>query len=233
MSSRITLEPAYILHRRPYSNTSLIVDLFTLNHGRLSAIARSARGLKSRYKGKLELFTSMLVSWTGRGELKTLGNVELKGAPLLLEGESLLCGFYLNELLMRLLHCDDAHPALFHVYDQTQQQLADRARLQIHLRCFEKRLLHELGYGLPLTRELETGLPIHPDQSYQYILDRGFRVCSPSDTHAMIFSGRSLMALQQEQFNDEQSLKEVKRLMRMVLARHLGGRPLKTRELMC
>ena len=232
MSSRIMLEPAYILHRRPYSNTSLIVDLFTLNHGRLSAIARSARGLKSRYKGKLELFTSMLVSWTGRGELKALGNVELKGAPLLLEGESLLCGFYLNELLMRLLHCDDAHPALFNIYDQTQQQLADRARLQVHLRCFEKKLLHELGYGLPLVREVETGLPIHPDQSYQYIPDRGFRGCSPSDTQAVIFSGKSLVALQQEQFNDEQSLKEVKRLMRMVLARHLGERPLKTRELM-
>lgn len=223
MTHRVVLEPAFILHRRPYSNTSLILELLTLNHGRVAALARSARGLKSRYKGKLQLFSPLLVSWGGRSDLKFLADVELKGMPYLLEGESLLCGFYLNELLMRLLHHDDPYHHLFHHYQNALNQLID-GHLETVLRCFEKQLLNELGYGLPLQL-------LEADQFYQYFPDRGFSPCEKS-TEQNIFSGKSLLALREEKFLDDESLKEIKRLMRLALSRLLGKKPLKTRELL-
>lgn len=232
MSTRITLEPAYVLHRRPYSNTSLMVELFTFNHGRISALARSARGLKSRYKGKLELFSPLLVSWFGRRELKTLGDIELSGRPTLLDGQMLLCGFYLNELLMRLLQRDDPYANLFDVYKNTLQQLAAGGHVQRVLRCFEKNLLHELGYGVPLNREITTGLPIKADQYYHYIPDRGFLNSQKDDAHRAIFSGNSLIALRQEQFDQEEILQDIKRLMRIAIGCHLGNKPLQSRELL-
>ena len=168
MSQRVVLEPAFILHRRPYSNTSLILDLLTQNHGRISALAKSARGLKSRYKGALEMFSPLLVSWSGLRELKLLGTVELNGMPCLLEGESLWCGFYLNELLMRILHREDPCHRLFQHYQQALTQLRIPVSCETVLRIFEKELLNELGYGLPLQ------IPIEPDYYYQYVPDHGF-----------------------------------------------------------
>ena len=112
MTNRVTLEPTYILHRRAYSNTSYIIDFFTRTHGRVSAVARSARGPKSRYRGKLELFVPMLVTWTGKYELKNLGEVEFCQPPIDLQGNALLCAFYLNELLVKCLQREDPHPQL-------------------------------------------------------------------------------------------------------------------------
>ncbi|WP_040933689.1 DNA repair protein RecO [Coxiella burnetii] len=230
MTKRVALEPAFILHRRPYSNTSLILELLTPNHGRVCALARSARGLKSRYKGKLELFSPLLISWSGRSDLKFLGDVEANGMPYLLEGEALLCGFYLNELLIRLLHHDDPYLRLFHHYQNTLEKLVN-GRLEATLRCFEKQLLDELGYGLPLSCDVEMKLPFKPDQFYQYLPDRGFLLCEKSEERD-VFSGKSLLALQEESFSDESSLKEIKYLMRLTLNRLLGKKLLKTRELL-
>lgn len=233
MMQRVELEPAYVLHRRPYSNTSWIVEFFTERHGRMAAIARSARGLKSRYRGRIELFLPMLISWSGRGELKTLGQVEFSSAPLLLNGNALLCGFYLNEILMRLLHRDDPYPQLFDIYQTVLHSLeASPELLQVALRCFEKKLLQELGYGLSLTEELHTGALIEPLGYYQFISDRGFVRCSSNENAAEVFLGSSLLALHHEQFNDARELNEAKRLMRLVLARHLGDRPIKSRDLL-
>ena len=230
MTKRVTLEPAFILHRRPYSNTSLILELLTPNHGRVCALARSARGLKSRYKGKLGLFSPLLISWSGCSDLKFLGNVEANGMPYLLEREALLCGFYLNELLIRLLHHNDPYLLLFHHYQNTLKKLVN-GRLEATLRCFEKQLLGELGYGLPLSCEVEMKLPFKPDEFYQYLPDRGFLLCEKSEEKD-VFSGKSLLALQEESFSDESSLKEIKYLMRLTLKRLLGKKSLKTRELL-
>lgn len=228
---RVDLEPAYVLHRRPYSNTSWIVEFFTENHGRVVALARSARGLKSRYRGKIELFFPMLISWSGRGELKTLGQVEFSMAPLLLKGEALLCGFYLNEVLLRLLQREDPYPQLFVVYQETLQQMVHTEKLSSTLRRFEKKLLHELGYGLSLTEEVQTGVAIIAEQYYRYIPDRGFvrSVCGQATD---IFSGASLLALHYEQFQCATQLNEAKRLLRLVLTRHLGDKPIKSRDLL-
>lgn len=226
MLSRITLEPAFILHRWPYRNTSLIVELFTQNHGRVAVVARSARGVKSRYKGVLQPFSPLLVAWVGRNELKSLGNIELCGASNFLEGNALACGFYLNELLVRLLHREDPHPNLFALYQTSLAELQHLTQIEKTLRIFEKNLLHELGYGLPLKHEAESGNPIDPSANYQYVPEQGFVRCFEGS-----FSGQSIMALQSEELEEEQTLKEVKLLMRIALTHHLGSKPLKSRDL--
>lgn len=230
MSNRVLLEPAFVLHRRPYSNTSLILELFTANHGRISALARSARGLKSRYKGKLELFSPLLVSWSGQRDLKLLGEIELNKMPYLLDKEALVCGFYLNELLLRLLHREDPYQRLFTYYEAALMQLNQEDNMHMTLRRFEKKLLDELGYGLPLHCDVETGLPIQSDKSYAYLPERGFSCLLTEETR--MFSGKSLLAFRDENFSDELSLREAKQLVQLILLRLLGNKPLKTRELL-
>lgn len=230
MANRILTEPAFILHRRPYSNSSLILELFTANHGRVSVLAKSARGPKSRYKGKLELFSPLLVSWVGQRELKNLGEVDFCSMPYLLSGEALLCGFYLNELLLHLLHRDDPYRQLFSYYQETLAQLVQASGIQQTLRRFEKHLLNELGYGLPLHQDIETGLPIAAEKFYRYTPDRGFSSEMTQETG--LFSGKSLLAFREDRLVDEIALREAKRLVQLALGRLLGNKPLKSRELL-
>src|SRR3989344_2269062 len=141
MNKRVLLEPAFVLHTRPYRNTSLLVELFTERHGLVSVVARSARGPTSRYKGGLQPFSPLLVDWIGRSELKTLGNVEFSSCPSRLGGDALLCAFYLNELLLRLLHHEDAHPVLYATYQETLSILPQADKREVQLRYFELTLL--------------------------------------------------------------------------------------------
>jgi len=231
VTHRITLEPVFVLHTRPYSNTSLIVELLTA-HGRIAAVARSARGLKSRYRGMLQLFSPLLASWSGGRELKTLGNVERNGPVYQLEGQALICGFYLNELLMRLLQRDDPCASIYNLYQNTLQSFEKEKDLRSTLRYFEKKLLSELGYALPLDRDAQTGHPIDPESHYQYLPDRGFLQCNEPIETLMTYSGRSLLALFQEQLNNDKTHQDAKRLLRTALARHLGNKPIKSRELL-
>jgi len=229
---RVNLEPIYILHSRPFSNTSLIIDCLSLKHGRLSLMARSARGLKSRYKGILQLFSPLLASWVGDRELKNLGAVELSAAIYRLEGRSLICGFYLNELLQRLLQREDPHPDIFQLYETTLNQLQQNKDPRSTLRCFEKNLLQSLGYGLSLQREAQTYKDIDSNSYYQYIPERGFILCQADANNRTIFLGKTLLSLAQEHFDCESSLQESKRLLRLVLNRHLDDKPIKSRELL-
>ncbi len=224
MMNRVSLEPAFILHSHPYRNTSLILELLTENYGRVSVLARSARGLKSRYKGKCQLFFPMLVSWSGRGELKLLGDLELSESPFLLEGDVLLCGFYLNELVLRLLQREDPCRYLFLYYKTALSTL--ESSLIITLRCFEKRMLHVLGYGLPLRHDLDA------TKHYQYVPDNEFLICEPFAESCTVFSGESLIAIRDEIFDSENILRDAKRLMRLAISRLLGDNPLKSRLLL-
>jgi len=182
MTSRIESEPAFVLHTRPYQNTSLLVDLFTQNHGRISALARSARGIKSRYKNSLRPFCFLCVNWTGTRDLKNLSLVEFAEVPTQLYGDAIACGFYANELLVKLLHCDDAMPILFHAYKKLLQMLSSQEKQLAALRYFEKTLLKELGYAINLQQDIENELPIEPENYYQYIPQKGFRKnFSPND----------------------------------------------------
>lgn len=231
MTQRVESEPFYILHTRPYSNTSLLVDALTQNHGRISLLARSARGPKSRYRGMLQVFSPLMGNWTGTRELKNLGNVERMGAMRWIEGQALVCGFYLNELLQRLLQKEDAHPEIFYLYEASLQQLEKATDFRVTLRCFEKRLLDALGYGLPLQVDVQTRASIDPEAHYQFMPDRGFLRCIQDLSNPFIFSGKVLLGLLHETF-DEEILPSAKRLLRIAVNVHLGDRPIKSRELL-
>jgi DNA repair protein RecO (recombination protein O) len=225
MTARISLEPVFVLHHRPYQNSSLIVELFSRQYGRVTAIARSARGPKSRYKGYLQLFTPLLASWSGRHELMNLNHLELNGMPCELPGAALMCGFYLNEVLLRLLPRDDPDPEIFADYQATLHELESSQNITIILRRFEKRLLEHLGYGLDFQ--------VNAQEFYRWLPDQGFLRCEhSSDVGESIFSGRSLLALQAECWENPEDLSAAKRLMRLALGRHLGNKPLKSRELL-
>jgi DNA repair protein RecO (recombination protein O) len=232
MTHRISLEPIFVLHTRPYSNTSLIVEMLTMRHGRIAVVARSARGLKSRYRGMLQAFSPLLASWLGHRELKTLGNVEHSGPVYQLEGRALMCGFYLNELLMRLLQRDDPCFNIFNLYQDMLISLEKQNDFRVALRYFEKNLLRELGYALPLKCDAGTGDVIVADRDYQYLPERGFLMCDFPSEGMLIFSGRSLLALQEECLDNEAVLRDAMRLLRMALARHLGNKPIKSREML-
>jgi DNA repair protein RecO (recombination protein O) len=222
---RVELNAVYVLHHRPFRNSSLIVELFSKLYGRIAAVARSARGPKSRYKGCLQLFSPLLVAWCGRGELMTLNQMEQNGVPHPLDGQALMCAFYLNELLLRLMPPEDPYPNFFIDYENTLADLScNQNNPAILLRRFEKRLLEHLGYGLSFHID-------EPEAFYQWLPDRGFLRTHPLQSAEHIFSGRSLLALQAEKWDNPEDLIAAKRLMRLVLSRHLGSKPLKTREL--
>ncbi len=221
--------PAFVLHRRAYSNTSLLLECLTAANGRFPVIARGVRARSPGGAGLLQPFVPLLIGWSGRGEVKTLTSFEINGATIDLEGRALYCGFYVNEVLMRLLERHDPHEALFGLYRETLAGLAADNEIERILRRFERLLLTELGYGLLLERDAESGAHIDPDRRYHYELERGplpVRAAS-ADT----VKGSTLLALAQDRRLDGEERKEARRLMRRVLAHYLGDRPLKSREL--
>lgn len=234
MSIRIEYHPCYVLHTKPYRDTSLLVDLLTHEHGRISAVARSARGPRSRFRGLLRPFTPLLISWYGKTELMTLTSVETSGMLHDLVGESLLSGLYLNELLMRLLVRYDSHPQLFWHYSQTLAQLqlsSEILAINIALRQFELRLLIELGYGFSLHQEAIVNQPIENKLWYRFEPSHGLMRVHAHDPGQNLFKGEHLLALHANNLTDSQVLQAAKRLMRLAFAALLGGKPLKTREL--
>ena len=220
------LTPSYILHTFPYSNTSLIVECFTESQGRVTLLARSARGPASRYRGQLQLFTPLLLSWSGRHELKNLNKLELSGMPIILQKRALLCGFYVNELTLRLLHKEDPHLALFAAYDETLRGLEKAVSittLAVTLRLFEIKLLRELGYALPLHN-------IQADLHYHFMPQQGFSVCRYCEDPA-VFQGIELLKIAENDLSSEAVLRAAKRLLRFALHPLLGDRPLHSRDL--
>ncbi len=227
---RVLLQPAFVLHRRPYRDTSLLLEVFSQDQGRLGLVARGAAASRSRLKGLLQPFAPLLLSWSGAGELATLTAAEEGGRPIPLPPHRVLAGLYVNELLLRLLPRLDPHPALFAAYETLLAELVAAPGEEPPLRRFEKRLLEELGYGLTLDREAASGTPIVAEEHYCYVLDRGPLAAGQTQVGVPI-SGRGLLALRDGILNDPAVLKEVKRLTRAALAEQLRGRALKTREL--
>lgn len=232
---RLQQQPAYVLHQRDYSETSLLLEVFTANHGRIGLIAKGARRASSRLRGVLKPFQRLLIGWSGKGELAVLTGAEADGPDCPLEGAALYCGFYMNEVLLRLLHRHDPHGALFDAYEAALQRLRMDVSNEPVLRVFEKNLLRELGYGLVLDQDIEAKTPIDGRAMYDYILDRGpVRLAHPElnrPAEGVRLRGASLLALAQESLNDPTALRDAKALMRAALARHLGDRPLHSRKL--
>lgn len=225
---RFLLQAGYLLHQRAYGEQHAILELFTREHGRVGVVARGVRSPRSRRRGILQPFGPLLLSWQARGELGLLTDVEAAPGPVGLRGRNLLCGFYLNELLLRLLRRDDPHPQLYDRYDWTLRALAGDAAEAPTLRVFEKHLLAELGYGLLLEEDI-SGAPIRQGQLYEYRLEEGpLPVAAPA---RLSVHGDCLLGLANERLEGAEQLREAKRLMREALAPHLGDRPLKSREL--
>ena len=160
---RIQDEPAFVLHSYPFRETSLVLEVFSRQHGRVPLVARGARRPKSALRGLLMSFQPLQLSWFGKHELRTLHSAEWQGGQPQLQGTALLCGFYLNELMLNLMARDDPHASLFDYYQQTLQRLAQEADHAFTLRCFEKHMLQELGYALLLETEAGSGRSIVPD----------------------------------------------------------------------
>lgn len=215
---RISLQAAYVLNARAYRETSLLLECFTREHGRVGLVAKGARGSKARGRALLQAFQPLLLSWYEGGDLGTVTGVEAAAPAHALSGESTFCGWYVNELLMRLLQRHDPHPELFDVYAQTLHALHDT--MEPPLRRFEKRLLSELGYGLNLGDDL--------DPARHYRFDAESRLSTGLTTDADAVPGSHLIALRDETFTHADELKTARRLLRAALAVHLGGRELES-----
>lgn len=236
---RIALEPAYVLHHRPYQDSGLLLEIFTPSHGRAGLVAKGVRKSKGRWQSLLQPFVPLLLSWSGRGELGTVTDAEMSGVPHALQGQVLLSGFYINELLIRLLHRHDPHAELFDYYHDLLQQLAllnddaaGRQQLQWQLRLFEKQLLQEIGYGLVLEHDVVSGAAIEPDVSYAYHLGEGPVPLMDGADADLVIGGGALLALASGELEDAALLRDAKRLMRAALDQHLGGKPLHSRQLL-
>ncbi len=228
---RIQDEPAFILHNYPFRETSLLLEVFSRNHGRLPLVARGARRPRSALRGLLMNFQPLRLAWFGKGEVRTLHSAEWQGGQPQLQGTALLCGFYLNELLLNLMARDDAHESLFDYYQQTLQRLAHEQDHAATLRCFEKHLLQELGYALQLDREADSGRPIVATAQYRYVVERGALPESEDAPEGLTVLGKTLQDMAADDYRDPVSARQGKQLMRMLLNHYLAGKVLHTREL--
>ena len=228
----VQLEPAFLLHSRAYRNTSMIVDLFCLHHGWISAVAKGVKSTKSSMRNNLQAFQPLLISWYGRNELVTLTQAEIDTPFPSIKADYLAWGFYLNELLYRLLGKHDPQPQLFADYQNILLALCNETASEKHLRYFECNLLANLGYGLQLATETNTRCPLEPDTDYHYSFDHGPRRQEIKSSNPLnIFKGSSLLALHERRLDDTQILSDAKRLLRGAIHSLLGDRPLRSREL--
>jgi DNA repair protein RecO (recombination protein O) len=228
---RVTGQPGFVLHSYPYKETSLIVDLFTRDHGRIGVVAKGAKRPHSKLRGVLQTFQPLSLSFSGKSELRTLIDAEWVGGMLPIEKTALLCGFYLNELLVKLLARDDAHPELFNHYVATLNELAHGEPAPIALRKFERALLKETGVAADLTRCTTTRAPVEPDGLYVVDPERGARTAGAVESWPVV-SGKTLVDMEREDYADPQTKAQSKQLMRFLLAYHLGGAPLNTRQIL-
>lgn len=230
-SHRVSLQPAFILHGRDYSNTSRLLDVFTRDYGRITLVAKGARTARSKLQGVLQPFSPLIVSWSGKGEVQTLTGAEPVKNTISLAGNQVMSAYYINELLQRLMTYHDPHPELFEVYQQTLENFSHHDD-ELVLRRFEKQLLAEIGYGLSLEVESENGLALSKDDKYYYDIEKGpVNIKNNDATGEFVISGQTLLDMSSEQFSSLQSQKEAKQLMRIILSHHLGDKPLKTRSL--
>ena len=224
-------EPAFVLHTYAYRETSVIVEAFTSGHGRVAMVARGAKRPRSELRGLLQGFQPLLLSWFGQQELKTLVRAEWRGGLPLVGGSALVCGFYLNELLLKLLPREDPHPRLFASYETALGDLAAGHEQAPVLRRFELTLLAELGYALPLVREADTDGPVDPAARYHYAFDRGPRRALPEPgVRLPLVRGATLLALADGNYGDADTAAEAKRLMREVLDHYLERRGVESRR---
>jgi DNA repair protein RecO (recombination protein O) len=246
------LDRGYVLHSYPYRETSLILQAWTEKHGRFGIVAKGVRRPKSANRSLLVPFQPLLLSWFGRGELKTLKVAEAAAPATPLSGESLMSAFYLNELMLKLTSREDPHEALFEAYDMAiaelravgrdphpgplprEREMAQRReRVEKVLRRFELRLLQELGYAVEMTREAGHGPPIAAEREYYYVIERGAVAAGEGEapSNAVRLRGRTLIDLESGNLDDPATAAQAKQLMRLLINHSLNGQELATRAL--
>lgn len=228
---RIELQPAFVLHSYDYRDTSRIVEFLVREHGRVAAVARGVRSQKSRLRGLLRPFQPLLVSWTGR-ELGTMTGLEAAGQPLNLQRDATLAGFYLNELCLKMLASQDPYPEIYDHFETALHSLAEGRAIAPALRRFELGLLDALGYGLNLVVEPATGESVDADGWYLFHVHGGPERRDGKVDHPLCIRGSSLLAMYAGRFEDESVLRDAQRITRVAIDAHLGGRTLKSRDVL-
>ena len=211
-TQRIQQQPAWILHHRPFRDTSQILDVVTPEHGKLALVARGSRGPRSKLAGILRPFLPLRISWAARTDLGTLTGAEAAGPPTALRGDALLSAYYVNELVLHFMHRFDPQPEIFDLYSQTIAMLAE-GDVPVRLRRFEIELLRLLGYAVTLDRVAGTSEPLAP-------------------AGPLVFNGKDLLAIGAGRLDDAGVLRAANRLMREVIAFHLGGKELRSRKVL-
>lgn len=233
LRSKVDGQPAYVLHTYPFRETSLIVEVFSRDFGRMALLARGARRPRSAIRGLLMAFQPLEIGWAGKGDVLTLMKAEWQGGQPLLAGEALFCGYYLNELLMHLLPREDSHEQLFARYAEMLSRLAADPAGKVReadLRRFEKALLQELGYGLTLSHD-SNGQPIDSAVHYHYRMEQGPVRLEHAEAAEQVLCGQTLLDLEAEDFSNPRSRLEAKQLMRTLMAYYLAGKELETRKI--
>ena len=229
---RVKNTPAFVLLNRPYRETSWIIEVFSREYGRLGLVAKGARAKKSKFRGMLQPFQPLLLSWTGKGELPTLTGAETADGFNELLGQSMICGFYLNELIYRLLTRHDPHRALFDQYTIAMDHLQSMDQLNSALRAFEFIILRETGYELRLDCDFENGQPIEDNGYYRYVHGRGAtRTVEGARSREDVYSGHMLRALAAGKTLGDDGLGQAKHLLREQLSHLLGRHDIVSRSL--
>ncbi|WP_436407977.1 DNA repair protein RecO [Burkholderia oklahomensis] len=229
---RIAEQPAFVLHSHPYRETSLVIDVLTRDHGRIALVAKGAKRPHSALRGVLQTFQPLSLSWSGKSELRTLTGAEWVGGMLPLAGDALLCGFYVNELLVKFCAREDPHPPLFKHYLVTLTRLAHGEPPVQVLRSFERVLLRETGYAMSLKRTVARR-SVEPDRLYVFDPERGVRDADDDiPSHWPVIAGQTLLDMEEDDYHRAQTVAQSKTLMRFLLNTYLGGTPLATRQIL-
>lgn len=232
MRQRVTDETGWILHTQPWRETSLIVQVFSRGHGRVALVAKGAKRPGSAMRGALMTFQPLSLDWSGGGEVKTLVRCDWRGGWMQLGGQALFCGYYTNELILKLTAREDPHPGLFDAYERFLTGITSGRALAPLLRAFELTLLKELGYGLMLAADCD-GQPFQAAEPYLYLPERGPRRVAATDrtTDGIPVQGQTLLDLAAGEFTGITTLAESQRLLRGLIEHQLAGQVLQSRRI--
>ncbi len=228
---RVQQQPGYILHHRPFRDTSQILDLMTRDHGKVAVVARGSRGSKSRLAGVLRPFLPLRLSWVAKSELGTLTGAEAAGPPAGMAGDALLSAYYVNELLLHFLHRYDPQPEIFELYETVLRALCSREQVAAVLRAFELEFLSLLGYAVNLDHEYGSNDVLQHDRHYEFRMEQGLVLVERS-RGSLVFSGAILAQIAAQNFADPDALRAANRLLREIIGFHLGGKELKSRKVL-
>tara|TARA_B100000959_G_scaffold284702_1_gene357086 strand:+ start:1629 stop:2357 length:729 start_codon:yes stop_codon:yes gene_type:complete len=224
-------EPAYLIHQRPFSESSQIINLFSRHFGRVDLIAKGSKRPKSKFKSFLQPFMPILVSWSGRSQLKTLRSIDLNTQrKTTLPNKQLMSAFYLNELILSLLITMDPYPDLFDCYALTIDKLSDVDFSESVLRTFEIKLLSQIGYAINFQTEGMSSNYIDAEQVYRFVVEEGFVRSHSTTPHDSLIKGSIIKAIDRGDYSTPQVLKAAKRITRKSIKYHLSGKELNTKK---